>query len=238
MIDLAKRIQATELMDEPGIRYEDFAQNLKEIAFLNEITWAYHPTLKALQFFWREKHRDPRRPFKILDIGSGYGDFLRKIYRWGEKKGIVVELTGVDRNPWAEKAARAVTPGEIPIRYSTSDFFDLPTEDRYHVILNSHLTHHLSEEEIIRILRWMTHEALYGWFINDLHRHWAAYYAIKYATRCFPFHRLSRNDGPVSVARSFTRKDWENLIRLSGINRQKSLIKWFWLFRYGVLYNA
>ena len=41
----------------------------------------------------------------ILDVGSGYGDMLRLIDRWARARSLDVRLLGLDRNPWAARAA-------------------------------------------------------------------------------------------------------------------------------------
>ncbi|MBF0492685.1 MAG: methyltransferase domain-containing protein [Deltaproteobacteria bacterium] len=176
------------------------------------------------------------KPIRILDIGFGNGDYLRRIYEWAQKQKLKVDLSGVDLNPWAKKAAQKLTPKGLPIRYFTSNVFDFKPDEPYHIILNSLFTHHLSNEEIIKVMQWMTANAQWGWFINDLHRHCLPYYFIRYYVRLQNYNRLVRNDAPLSVARSFTRKDWENLIQRSGLEEKHLHVSWYWPFRYGVTY--
>ena len=49
--------------------------------------------------------------FRLLDVGFGHGDMLRAIARWARRRGIAVDLVGVDLNPKSEAAARAVDAG-------------------------------------------------------------------------------------------------------------------------------
>jgi 2-polyprenyl-3-methyl-5-hydroxy-6-metoxy-1,4-benzoquinol methylase len=51
-------------------------------------------------------------PIQILDVGSGGGDLLRQIARWASRRGIPVQLTGIDLNPYAGRAAAELTPKE------------------------------------------------------------------------------------------------------------------------------
>ena len=37
-----------------------------------------------------------RRSFRLLDVGSGHGDYLRAIARWAQQRGIEAQLTGID----------------------------------------------------------------------------------------------------------------------------------------------
>ncbi len=237
MSSLALRTYQPELMDDSGIGFEEFAQTLRQLRLLNVLTTAYRPTLQALDYFRTARHRDSTRPLRILDIGSGYGDMLRKIEAWAAQHSIPVELAGVDLNPWAEKSARQAATPNSRIRYITADIFEFKPEQPYDVIVNSLFTHHLSDAGLVQGMKWMSDQARYGWFINDLHRHPIPYYFIRGFVRLFGFNRLIQNDAPLSVARAFVREDWTNFARKAGLNPKVLQIKWHWPFRWGVLYE-
>ncbi len=235
MSSFKKRQHTAELMDDPNISLAEMEQTFFQLAQLNALTLAYRPTLSALNFFLN-KHIDKKIPLKILDIGSGYGDTLRKIHAWANTRKIKVELTGIDCNRFAAKIAKNATPNNRKIKFITGNIFDFKETENYHVIINSLMTHHLSNSEIIRLLRWMKHHASYGWFINDLHRHPIFYQLTKYFVKMTGFNYIIQHDAPVSVTRAFTRKDWEQLCSQAG---QKNIsIAWYFLFRYGVRYET
>lgn len=237
MSSLALRTCRPELMDDSSIGFEEFAETLRQLRIINILTGAYRPTLHALRYFFTQCHINSRRPLRVLDIGSGYGDMLRRIEAWAAQRGIPVELAGVDLNPWAEQAARLAAPADSRIRYLTSDIFKFEAEQPYDVIINSLFTHHLTDDALVQVMRWMTREANYGWFINDLHRHPIPYHFIGGFVRLLGFNRLIRNDAPLSVARSFVREDWRHFAREAGLNSQGLQIKWYWPFRWGVRYE-
>jgi hypothetical protein len=74
-----------------------------------------------------------------------------------------------------------------------------------------------------------------GFFINDLHRHSLAYYSIKWLTALFSGSYLVKNDAPLSVARGFKKKEWDNIFKAAGISNYK--IQWKWAFRYLILWQ-
>lgn len=238
MIRLAERATARELGDDPGVGYSEYSENLREIARFNRHFFAYRPTLEALDFFWRMRGSISTGPLRILDVGSGYGDFLRRIYRWAEGKGIHVEMTGLDVNPWSTKAAIQATPASMSIRYITGNLFDFRPRRAYEIILSSQLTHHFTDEEIVEALVWMNQHAVCGWFISDLHRHWLPYHFVRGYVGFMAASRLTRNDGPLSVARAFTRADWERFLDKAEIDRRRAKVIWRWPFRYCVRYCA
>ncbi|HSK41492.1 MAG TPA: hypothetical protein VK943_17130, partial [Arenibaculum sp.] len=104
---LPRRSAAAELMDGGGIGDDEFARCLRELERINRLTLAYRPTLRWLDRLVRA-HPPASLPggrLRILDVGSGGGDGLRRIARWAGRMGVPVELTGVDLNPQAARAA-------------------------------------------------------------------------------------------------------------------------------------
>ncbi len=204
-----------ELMDEP-CSYEELRACLRDIAKVNRITFAHRPTLSWLSSLM-ERRPKSSTPLTIVDVGSGYGDSLRHIYHWAKKRGVAVDLTGVDLNGDAVRAAREATPAEMRIRWVHGDAFSYKPEAGIDVVLSSLLTHHLEDEELVRFLAWMEATAQLGWFSNDLHRTAFPYKAFSLLIKVLPFHRFVRNDGLVSIRRSFRLEDWQRLCVAAGL---------------------
>jgi SAM-dependent methyltransferase len=172
--DFSCRSRQLEMMDGDATGYEDFRNCLHDLEMVNVYTLAYRPTLNWLK---RALHGvQSRQPVSILDIGSGGGDMLRKIWRWTQWRGHQTYLMGVDLNPWSKRSAESVTPPEAPIRYETANIFSFDPDRRADFIISSLFTHHLTDNEVVRFLRWMDTHATRGWFINDLHRHPLAFF--------------------------------------------------------------
>ena len=234
MINLSKRCMRLELIDTESPDLKESNIFLKELELINKLILSYPPTLAFIKDVFKIKHVACKQPIRILDVGSGYGDMLRKIFYWTSKNNIPVDLTGVDINPGAEKAAKSVTPKGMNINYITKDIFEADFKETYDIIISSLFTHHLEEESIVKFVQWMCRHANYGWFINDLHRHLIPYYFIKYFVRSMNFNKLIINDAPLSVARSFKRNDWERILEKAKTEPSKLSISWRWPFRYCV----
>ena len=80
------------------------------------------------------------------------------------------------------------------------------------------------------MLQWQKKNSSLGFFVNDLHRHWLGFYLIRYITKFFSRSYLVKNDASLSVARSFRKEDWQQLLKESGIDRYS--ISWQWAFRW------
>jgi len=214
-VDLSHRADPADLpewMDEP-CSYEDFRSCLIDLAQVNRLTLASRPTLHWLDELVAA--RKSTEPLRIVDVGFGGGDMLRRIARWATRRGIAVQLTGIDLNPHAARAAREFTSANVAIDWITGDAFSY-TEPA-DVILSSLFTHHLSEPDVVRFLAWMDSVARRGWFINDLVREKTPLQLFTVLSRLARWHRFVRHDGPVSFRRSFREADWQRMLSAVGI---------------------
>jgi 2-polyprenyl-3-methyl-5-hydroxy-6-metoxy-1,4-benzoquinol methylase len=208
---LAERRQAEELMDDPKLDPETYHAVLADLAKVNRFTFAYRPTLDFLS-----RAVGKRSHFTLLDVGFGDGDMLRRIARWAERQGIVVELTGVDLNPGSKAAAEMKAAPGTPIRFLAGDYADLAGE-RWDFAISSLVAHHMNHPELVAFLRFMGREARAGWFVNDLHRHGFAYLGFPILAAVMGWHPIVRRDGQTSIARSYRPGEWPPLLKEAGV---------------------
>jgi SAM-dependent methyltransferase len=216
MPDFSKRDTTPELMDTEAVEYESFRDCLAELTQANELSLAYRPTLAFFDRLARENRFPKNRPLKVVDAGSGYGDMGRKLDRWAEKRGLSIEITGVDMNPWAARAAAEATAKGRPLNWVTANLFEYETAGT-DVVICSLFAHHLPDSAVPRFVRWMEDTARIGWFINDLKRDPVPYYFLRFAFWATRRHRFMRHDGPISVASAFKRRDWKRYLAEAGI---------------------
>jgi SAM-dependent methyltransferase len=204
-----------ELMD-GGCSYADFRDCLRSLEQINRWLLGYRPTLTWLK---RLPH-GLRDPVHILDVGSGGGDLLRKIAGWARKRSIAVQLTGIDLNPHAARAAAESTPKELGITWMTGDALEYWPEKPVDIVVSSLMAHHLEDEEVVALLRWMEASARLGWFINDLERSEWSCRMFGWVEKVARWHRFVRHDGPVSFRRAFREEDWARLLTSAGVPRE------------------
>lgn len=219
------RSDSSEWMDAPGIDQANLARCLDDLAVVNSVTLARPPTVNFVR-----RAAGERGSLSVLDVGYGQGDMLRRIARWGQRRGVALRLEGVDLSPASKVVAEAATPGWMGIRYRTGDVFD-EAPGSVDVIVSSLFTHHLHNAEVVRFVRWMERTARVGWFVNDLHRHPVAYHGFKALAAVAGWHPMVRHDGAVSVTRAFTRRDWAQLLEEAGVAAR---VRWHVPFRYCV----
>ena len=192
---------------------------LRDLAWANRLTGSYRPTLQFLDRVLKRRTASPE-PLRLLDVGAGYGDMLRRIVRWAASRRLAAELTGIDLHPLtASIAAEATTKAGLPagsIAWETGDCMErtAPAPD---VIISSLVMHHLEEEEIVALLRWMEQTARLGWFINDLERQPTPARLWGVLATVMRWHPFLHHDGPVSFRRAFRAEDWSRLLDRAGI---------------------
>jgi 2-polyprenyl-3-methyl-5-hydroxy-6-metoxy-1,4-benzoquinol methylase len=218
-IDFSRRASPRELPElmDGDCSYEDFRDCLRSLETVNRWLLGYRPTLAWLERL-PQRFRDP---VHIVDVGSGGGDFLRQIAGWARRRGIAVQLTGIDLNPYAAHAAAESTPKELGITWVTGDAMAYRPEKPIDIVVSSLLAHHLEDEGIVALLRWMEATVKVGWFINDLER-------SKWTSRMFGWvrwHWLVRHDGPVSFRRAFRKEDWERLLAAAEVPQEEVTVE-------------
>ena len=223
------RSAQTEWMDTEHVSADDYAACLADLAAVNTVTLARLPTLG---FIRRIARRHSGATLRVLDVGCGEGDMLRRLHRWSRRTGRRLEMTGLDLNEQGNAAAQAATPPGTPIEFHTADIF-APTLGRFDVVISSLFTHHLTDDQIVDFLRLMEAHSNFGWFINDLHRSHIAHGAFQALAAAAGWHRFVRHDGPISVARSFRRADWQRLLARADL-AGTAQIRWHLPFRYCV----
>lgn len=230
MINLRQRSYQKELMDGNDIPFEAMAQTLKELNIVNTRLGGHAITIKGIRQLIKDKEK-----VSICEIGCGGGDNLFAIYKYCLKKNIPVTFIGIDINPECIAFAKQQY-SQLPCQWICSDYALVNFENNPpDIIFSSLFCHHFTNEELVAMLKWQQQSSRKGFFINDLHRHWLAYYLIKYITKFFSKSYLVKNDACLSVARSFTKEDWNQLFQQAGI--KEYTINWRWAFRFLVIFK-
>ena len=227
-MNLKTRSYQKELLDADGIPFEDIKRNMQELDFINTKLGGHAISKKGLAALSGEK-----KQIHICEIGCGGGDNLLALQRFCRQKNIHATFTGIDIKLACIEFASTRQTLQQHTTWVVSDYAKVVFDSKPDVIFSSLFCHHFTHEELISQVQWMKENSIAGFFINDLQRHWLAYYSIKILTGLFSKSYLVKNDAPLSVARGFTRKDWRQIFALGGIKNYS--IQWKWAFRYLII---
>ena len=223
------RWDQTEIMDDLEFSGSEMDQALRELETINKWLGGNAVTLSGLNQL-REQFPE-NKTISIADLGCGGGDMLKLMADWGRSHQIPLELTGIDANDYIVNYARDRTRAYPEIQYQTANVFDPDFQkQQFDIITCTLFTHHFTSIELEQLLGSWTRNARIGVVINDLHRHWLAYYSIVAITRLFSRSYMVKNDGPISVLRAFRRGDLTKL--LSKLNVGRFQLHWRWAFRW------
>lgn len=229
------RSDASEIIDDFSMSGEPVVQTFKTIELVNTLLGGNQVFRSGIKKIYGKikgsKIKDIKTPLKINDLGCGSGDGLRSIALWGRKNKIDLQLTGVDANPFIVNYAREKAKNYPEIRWLHQDIFSTDCDLRGFDIITFNLClHHFSESEQLELIQKCKTAKVKAILVNDLHRHWLAYYL--FALFCFltGANKVAKEDGLLSILKGFKKKELEFLAQKAGI--ETSLIQWKWIFRY------
>lgn len=230
---LKERSYEEELMDDLESSGEVINQTLRELEVINRLLGGNAVTTNGIQRLIAGK--TDGHPLLIADLGCGGGDILVLIAKWAAKRGVEVQLIGFDANPHIIDYARKNCKAYDNISFEVQDIFSEEFKKRrFDIICCTLFTHHFKDNQLIDIFHQFKCQASLGTIINDLHRHWFAYYSIKLLTQVFSKSPMVKYDAPLSVARSFRKKDLRKIMQRAAIDKYR--LRWMWAFRWQLLF--
>ena len=222
-----KRQGRPELLDLPSENYSlhELEGSLADLRAVNRYLGDRRTLLKHLS---GKVAGSPE--FTLLDIATGSADLPVAIADWARGKGVRAAITGVDINERTIEIARKQAAGYPEIKLEVADGLRLPFPDSsFDIVFCSKTSHHMTEEENVRLIKEMLRVAKRGYLIMDLRRSWIAYGLIYLLTRLFTGNRVTRHDGPLSVLKAFTPGELSALASSAGASRFTISREPFWL---------
>ena len=231
MLDFSKRASCSEIMDDLWSSGGDLNQALRELDAINYVLGGNYVTLNGVMKLISTR-ADSR--LHIADLGCGSGDMLKRMRSLLEKRHVDAVLTGIDANPNVISFAAAHTPTTCRINYESENIFSEGFRTRkFDIVTATLFFHHLTDEQLIGFLKQLKGQVSKGIVMNDIHRNWFSYYAIKWLTQLFSRSRMVKHDAPVSVLRAFRKRDIIDILQRAGMLNYR--IKWCWAFRWQVV---
>jgi ubiquinone/menaquinone biosynthesis C-methylase UbiE len=160
----------------------------------------------------RDIEAEQLQSFSVLDVGAGSGELLRVIAEWASQTSRQTTLVGLELN---ERSAREIIDGSQQysnINSVRGDAFRLPfSEGQFEYVMCSLFTHHFRDPQVVKLLQEMARVARRRIFVIDLHRNVVAYTFYTTIAKLFLHNRLIREDGALSILRSFTPEEFRRI---------------------------
>lgn len=192
--------------------YEGCIIELKRVnRWLGDVRALRHSVLNEIE-------RTGAASFSVLDVGAGSGELLRVTAEWANKNRKTSKLVGLELNARSAAAIKEESGRHPEIMPMRGDAFSLPFEDEaFDYGLCSLFTHHFRDDDVVKLLRELARVSR-RIFVIDLHRHPVAYYFYTTIGRLFLHNRLIREDGALSILRSFKPEELVDLATRAGLN--------------------
>jgi SAM-dependent methyltransferase len=208
----SQRSYELEHLDKGDYTPEEYEGCLVELRRINEWLGDARALRRSLV---PEVERAGLQGFSLLDVGAGSGELLRVLAREARGRGWRVRLVGLELN---ERSARAILEESKgfaeEIASVRGDAFRLPFADgAFDYVICSLFTHHFRDEGVVQVFREFGRVARRRVFVIDLHRHALAYFLYTTVGRLFLHNRLIREDGALSIRRSFRANELLRLAR-------------------------
>ena len=208
-----------ELLDGPLDDPAALEANLRDLARINRLTGGTRLSERAIGAIRASGASGDVAT--ILDVGTGAADIPLAILARARAEGRPLAITATDSRPEILTAARRAQPAidrTAGLELAIADGRALPYPDgAFDVAHASLVLHHLAPDEAIAFLRELRRVARRGIVVNDLvrgRRYWIGGWLLIYGML---MSRYTRNDGPLSVRRAYTRPELTGLLAAAAL---------------------
>ena len=211
------RSNQLERIDTGDYTPEEYDIFLREIRLVNRFAGDIRALKKTLL---REIKKIDLQNFSVLDVGAGSGELLRIIAKFARRQDRTSRLFGLELNARSANAIVEESKKFAEISAVRGDALMLPFADNsFDYTICSLFTHHFTDENVVRILQETARVTCRKIYIIDLHRHPLAYFLYKIFCAGFRISALVREDGLLSILRSFQVAELEKLARAANLEK-------------------
>ena len=205
---LQTRSPDLELLDGERLDPAELRTNLREMAMLNRLPGGIGDSVRAV-----DRLLDGRADASVLDIGTGGGDFVRRLARRR-----AAHVIAADVSPDILVITRRNLADTKDVTILQADVRALPFGDAEVEVAHASLViHHLEPAEVVRALREMRRVARRGIVINDLRRGPLALLVSAATVLALTRGTYTRHDGILSARRAYTLPELDELATEAGL---------------------
>lgn len=212
-----------EQIDEPDQPFSDIVQSMGDVARSNRLLGGTQTVLFHVARLLKGVPRGT--PIRILDIATGSGDIPCALMDWGRRRGHKLSVVGVDALPAMLRLAQG---RECGVSLVQADALSLPFAPRsFDIALCALAFHHFGFENSARVLRVMDELTTRGLVVSDLRRDRPTLWGVSAGLALMRSHPFTRHDGPASVRRAFTPREYAKMVALSGAQNVRLYSHWY-----------
>jgi SAM-dependent methyltransferase len=204
------RSTALELLDADQLDAIELRTNLREMAMLNRLPGGVGDSIRAVERLLGEQNEAT-----VLDVGTGSGDFVRRLRRRRH-----VEVIASDVRPEILEIAARNLAGANNVSLLQADARAIPLADgEVDVAHASLLMHHFDPDDAVAALAEMRRVSQLGVVINDLRRGPLPFAITAATVLALSRGAYTRHDGVLSARRAYTLAELDTLAARAGLKR-------------------
>ena len=193
--------ELTELMDDPACDPERLRATLRRFETVNRLVSGWGTVYRRAL---RPHLAAQGRPVRVLDVGSGGGDLVRRLAMAARNDGLAVDWVGIDPDPRAHAVATA-GPRLPGVSFRCADAATLVAEgETFDAVVSNHVLHHLGDGLAAFTAESLTLAPRGLVLHSDIARSRLAYAIYGVAVTPFAAGTFLRTDGLRSIRRSYT----------------------------------
>ena len=201
----------TEQMDRPQPASAELRATLRDLESMNRRFGGHRYALRFM-----EKRFIRGGSYRVLDLGTGGGDFPRAMVTWARTRGINLVVDAVDASEPIIALAREFSPEFPEIRFLVGDALTYES-DRYYDLVHCSLSmHHFSAADAVSVLQRCRDLSREYVLITDLERSLWTRLAVHLTNTLFRHQNMTVSDGDTSARRAFSFREFSALAKGAG----------------------
>ncbi|HEV2237699.1 MAG TPA: methyltransferase domain-containing protein [Ktedonobacterales bacterium] len=206
--------QARELLDAPDVDDATLHRNLADIRRINFVLgWTHY----AAAYVVRTAASSGVTSFTLLDVAAGSADIAVAIARRARRQGLSASIVASDLSEQVVRIASAAAASVSEVRVVQQNALNLGYPDgAFDIALCTLALHHFDLEDATTVLRNLGRVGRRV-VVFDAARSPLAWAGAWLLTRLLRMDAMTRHDAPMSVARSYNRRELAALARRAGL---------------------
>ena len=208
--DFSTRSGMAELMDDPLCSEELLLRTVKQFASINRLVARYRSILK--RWVLADMLKCPEKAYHLVDMGAGGCDIAVWLLHTARKLGLNLHITACDLDPRILDYARSTYGETAGLTFRQTDLLTGRFDEPVDFVFANHFLHHLSNENIIDLIRLWQPQVRHRMVLSDLERNRWSYLGFSIFARIYR-NSFSRYDGLISIQRGFRDCELDALAR-------------------------
>lgn len=208
--DWKTRATIPELMDNPDCSEDLLLRTLRQFSSINRLVARYRTILN--RWILSDMLKAPNRLYHLIDMGAGGCDIDVWLLATAKHLGLQLRITACDLDPRTIKYAQSTFGHVDGLTLRQTNLLTDPCKEPVDFVFANHFLHHLSDEEIVRLLRFWQPQVRHRLVFSDLLRDPYAYGGF-WMLSLFYRNSFARYDGLVSIRRGFKPHELNALTR-------------------------